>query len=658
MGENKHRYNIGLLVGNVEDDFSARICQGAMQEAERLDVNLFIIPVKYLQGKEEKENPLLRYEYQYNTLAQYATCHSLDFILCALSCIGFKVSHEESLHFLQTLSPIPMLLLSCAEPGYSNIVFDNKSSISNAIDRWVASGIRKIGMIYGDLDNLDARERFEAYQETLSKHNIPYQPDYTIQGNYTTSCRECLKEWYTAHSDIEAIVVMSDSIALLLYDILQEQGVRIGKDCRILGFDDIQLSKHAVPPLATIQASPQYFGIFGIQEAVRRLDSVSGDRMALSKCPPTRITVPTSFIHRESFDGISQPIAEESQDELHQYKDQHLAFIDFDHELNITNRDLFFLAANPETFAAKQLQHFHIKQIPSCYVFSYYREISVNQAEDFQLPDYIYLSSYRNDDKVTALPKVSQQINTQDVFRNRYLPEDRKTYMMIDIYNQEYQYGFLLCELPYEFFHYAESICYLFGTATRMAHLIREQEQLMEERETYARKLKQENEELNNLSYTDLLTGIYNRRGFIHYANKLLTNTAHADKQAYTIYCDLNYLKKINDQYGHEEGDFSIHECASALQLHLPEGSIAGRIGGDEFAALVIAPVSADSLYHTLKAHFEQSNAQKAKPYPISISIGIHTFTIAPDCSIESLLEQADQTLYIDKATKPLWRTV
>lgn len=653
MGLHKHRYNIGLLVGNIEDDFSSRICQGAMSESERLDVNLFILPVKYLQGQDEKQNPLLRYEYQYNTLAQFAKCQSLDFILCALSCIGFKVPHEDSLHFLQNLSNTPMLLLSSEEPGYSNVVFDNKTSIADAMDSWITSGITRIGMIYGDLDNLDARERFMAYQETLAKHHLPYQEEYTIQGDYSASCKERLATWYRAHSDLEAIVVMSDTIALLLYEILQEQGIHIGRDCRILGFDDIQLSKHANPPLATIQALPQHFGVIGVQEAVRRLDSVNGDREALFAIPPSRTMVPTAFIRRESFDGIAQPIAEESREELHHYKDQHLSFIDFDHELNITNRDLFFLAASPKAFAARQLQHFHIKQIPSCYVFSYYRELLIHQAEDFQLPDYVYLSSYRNNDKVTTLPKVSQQINTQDLFRNQHLPDERKTYMIIDIYNQEYQYGFLLCELPYTFFHYAESICYLFGTATRMAHLIREQEQLMEERETYARKLKQENEELNNLSYTDLLTGIYNRRGFVHYAKEMLADIQIDDQQAYVIYCDLNYLKKINDLFGHEEGDFSIHECATALKNCLPEGSIAGRIGGDEFAALILADIPADTIYHTLKDYFRLFNERMEKPYPISVSVGIHTFTITPACSIEALLEQADQALYIDKATKP-----
>ncbi len=655
MGAYKHRYNIGLLVGNIEDDFSSRICAGAMEEAEHLDVNLFIIPVKYLQGQDEKTNPLLRYEYQYNTLAQFANCQSLDFILCALSCIGFKVPHEESLHFLQSLSNTPMLLLSCEEPGYSNVIFDNKSSIIDAIDSWIESGITRIGMIYGDLDNLDARERFLAYQEALTKHHLPYHKEYTIQGDYSTSCKERLATWYDAHSDLEAIVVMSDTIALLLYEVLQEKNVQIGKDCRILGFDDIQLSKHASPPLSTIQALPQHFGIIGIQESVRRLDLAQGNRDALLAMPVTQTLVPTSFICRESFDGITRAIPKESRSELHHYKDLHLSFIDFDHDFNITNRDLFSLAATPEAFAAQQLQHFHIRQIPSCYVFSYYREIYLQQAEDFQLPDYVYLSSYRNNDKVTTLPKISRQISTQNLFTSRHLPQERKTYIMIDIYDQEYQYGFLLCELPYAFFHYAESICYLFGTATHMAHLIREQEQLMEERETYARKLKQENEELNNLSYTDLLTGIYNRRGFIHYAKESLVHTTDNNQQAYIIYCDLNYLKRINDQFGHEEGDFSIHECATALQQCLPDGSIVGRIGGDEFAALVSAHISADTIYHTLNDYFRLFNERKEKPYPISVSVGIHTFTMTPTCSIEVLLEQADQALYIDKAAKPAW---
>ena len=65
----KKRYNVGLIVGNIEDDFSNQICKGAMRAAELVGDNLFIFPVKYLgQTEESKNDQNQKYEYQYNYL--------------------------------------------------------------------------------------------------------------------------------------------------------------------------------------------------------------------------------------------------------------------------------------------------------------------------------------------------------------------------------------------------------------------------------------------------------------------------------------------------------------------------------------------------------------------------------------------------------------
>ena len=85
----KKRYNIGLVVGNVEDDFSNQVCKGAMRAAELVDDNLFIFPVKYWGQTEEARNDLnQRYEYQYNYLMSYAQSRSLDMVLVCMSTIG------------------------------------------------------------------------------------------------------------------------------------------------------------------------------------------------------------------------------------------------------------------------------------------------------------------------------------------------------------------------------------------------------------------------------------------------------------------------------------------------------------------------------------------------------------------------------------------
>lgn len=128
----KKRYNIGLIVGNVEDDFSNSICEGAIRAAEQLDDNLFILPVKYIDYY-VKEDSLQRYEYQYNTLLSYAQVASLDIILLCLSTIGSTTTKERCLEILASFDGYPLILIATDEEGYSCVRYNNKNGLSDGI---------------------------------------------------------------------------------------------------------------------------------------------------------------------------------------------------------------------------------------------------------------------------------------------------------------------------------------------------------------------------------------------------------------------------------------------------------------------------------------------------------------------------------------------
>ncbi len=98
--------------------------------------------------------------------------------------------------------------------------------------------------------------------------------------------------------------------------------------------------------------------------------------------------------------------------------------------------------------------------------------------------------------------------------------------------------------------------------------------------------IKQAEKLLRELSYNDQLTGLPNYRSFIDHVTPLF---ASEDKsRAYVmLFIDLDNLKMINDQFGHEEGDLAITELSNHLKAHLPEGSFICRRSGDEFIALI-----------------------------------------------------------------------
>ena len=128
-------------------------------------------------------------------------------------------------------------------------------------------------------------------------------------------------------------------------------------------------------------------------------------------------------------------------------------------------------------------------------------------------------------------------------------------------------------------------------------------------------------------------------------------------KPALIVYADMNNLKLINDQFGHEEGDYALQMIGQILQesIHeLREKGSAGRIGGDEFSAYLIT--EEDDQEAALRSRIdeitERMNRENDKPYYVSMSVGIRHFVCAEEINISELMEQADEQLYEYKKKK------
>jgi diguanylate cyclase (GGDEF)-like protein len=151
-------------------------------------------------------------------------------------------------------------------------------------------------------------------------------------------------------------------------------------------------------------------------------------------------------------------------------------------------------------------------------------------------------------------------------------------------------------------------------------------------------------------SMTDALTGLANRRAFMEFAEQQL-NAPVRGAAAFLVF-DLDFFKAINDSHGHAMGDRVLRLFAQTVSAGLPRGSIVGRLGGEEFAAIVRAP----ELRAILAAaeRVRESFAAAARivdeiPVGATVSIGLAHADARP-ADIEVLYERADRALYQAKA--------
>lgn len=163
---------------------------------------------------------------------------------------------------------------------------------------------------------------------------------------------------------------------------------------------------------------------------------------------------------------------------------------------------------------------------------------------------------------------------------------------------------------------------------------------------------------VRQLSLTDELTGIYNRRGFRLLADRALESARRRGDQCHLLFLDLDGLKRLNDSEGHAAGDKLLLEAADLLQKVFRKTDIVARLGGDEFGVLATdSNESGNEILHRLKAALGNAN-RRAGDRHIAFSLG-HV-DIAPDSQepLPALLAKADALMYADKAARRAARQV
>jgi diguanylate cyclase (GGDEF)-like protein len=156
--------------------------------------------------------------------------------------------------------------------------------------------------------------------------------------------------------------------------------------------------------------------------------------------------------------------------------------------------------------------------------------------------------------------------------------------------------------------------------------------------------------ELRHLALTDELTCLYNWRGFFAAAAQQL-KLAHRNSQSLLLlYCDVDNLKKINDSYGHQQGDLALIRTADALEKAFQDSDILARLGGDEFVVLAseASDQTKDVLLRRLEKTLKKSNAGESR-YQLSLSVGVARLDPKRAVSLGELTAQADEAMYEQK---------
>lgn len=155
-------------------------------------------------------------------------------------------------------------------------------------------------------------------------------------------------------------------------------------------------------------------------------------------------------------------------------------------------------------------------------------------------------------------------------------------------------------------------------------------------------------EKVKEQAITDGLTGLYNRRYFEEYLKKEVTRAKRINQPFSIIGIDLDFLKSINDKYGHAYGDLAIKSIAQVLMANARSIDTAARMGGEEFNIILPGVTSEGAMIAAERIRKAIENTELDTIGHITASIGVATFLEHSD-NIEDILDLTDQAMYMSK---------
>jgi len=282
-------YTLGVVTAGLKFNGPSRTLNGIANKAEQLGYALLLKEI--LQFDTDAIKPLLQ-----NLMARH-----VDGIVWAVPEVGDNRRRVDEI-LIDISVPVVFLTMQ-PRPGVSTVAVDNYAGGSLATRHLLEQGCRQIGHISGPLDWWEARQRKQAWQNTMQKAGIPAPDNACMEGNWSSASAEAaFTKLLEAYPGMEAVFVGNDQMALTVLQIAHRRGLRVPRDLAVVGFDNMAESAYFWPALTTVMNNLYELGCRAVQETVKQIEVVHQDARSgyNENLEPQNILLPPELIVRES----------------------------------------------------------------------------------------------------------------------------------------------------------------------------------------------------------------------------------------------------------------------------------------------------------------------------------------------------------------------
>lgn len=627
--EKRERKCIAVVISKPERKYQEGLLRGISKSAFAKGMNVAVFATSLMQGMDE----YLWGEQEIFELIQFEKFAGVVYAIGSF--YDSPVIKRLSKRLLEVAAKgIPVVAVDGKVEGLPSYFNDDSNAVGDIIDHLVQEhGLKDIAYMTGHKGHPHAENSLQAYRSSMERFGLTVSKDRIYYGDY----------WYTEGENFvkqleqseygfpEAIICANEYMAIGVYKALHAKGIYSPKHIRLACTSN---DSSTAPYLLTGENNLENVGYESCEKILRVLEGEElGEESLFFPCTNNLITSVGCGCQKAS---------------AYDYSKERGVLIDVDAgyfgELNFAREGMLFEKDFPSLFRSIENNFQFIQG---------FKELHVCMCEGWNNPSLIIQDIKGNPytDRIQLVYFCKEQESGREVFmgdniffqKEEMFPDlfvekgEPSFFVFRSLHFLDRNYGYVVLNngqspkvYEYTFNFWLHDFANSIESQCRL-------------------------QSVNYMFYTDIMTGLFNRNGFNTMLSEIIKEAKRWDKEILVALADMNFLKTINDNYGHEEGDVAIKAAASLLAHQKVPGADSEknfRIGGDEFVKIAIGEFTDKGLVKFKKDLYstvENFSKNSGKPYKTQLSLGFCVGKVINMEEMENYLSKADKEMYEEK---------
>lgn len=548
-------------------------------------------------------------------------------------------------------SGIPCVSINDPDPGILNISDDNWDVMQHIVDRLVIEkGVEVVNYVAGPQSSKDDTARRTSCREALEKYGLGIPNERMYFGDFQSiSGRKAVEYFRERHLlKADAYICSNDLMALGVYYALLEEGINAPEDVYITGFDNIFIARSHTPRITTVERNERFQGRRAYEMLMAAFNGESQDNNVFLPC----------HVKWGSSCGIENAGREEASDmALNHFVRMKLRSDRYTAMLGDLTAEMTSVGSLGEYIDVVK-NYIALLAPDECYLCLNeefiendlaIRESTRGDAESFDLSaEDAVVKDYSERISIVIAYRDGAFRRGTEVAKGELIPGgidsgmEGAYYVISPLHYLDRCFGYVaICnsKIPLESNFYHMFLMALSSGLENVRDTIQKQNMI---------------KRLNEMWVYDALTHVYNRAGFLKYADRYVDIARLAHQKLFFMFLDMDHLKKVNDEQGHDMGDRMIKAMADILDKNKRPDELLMRYGGDEFVILArgyseeTGKEYVERIHEAMRAYSEENKLV----IPLEASIGYYIVDSTISEPVSTIIKLADKEMYEAKKGK------